>query len=337
MRNFDAWDRNRIAWAVILITVLAILAYAITHKPTQYGTEPITLTNLPVICTDASKEGQQVSKCPSTSQVFTAAGDISLVRNCPSTNCTNASGDNVLRKFRDVSATSYVEVCTVAKEDPTPVYGGSCATSAGNWAGMRWVLPVAVRQEDKNPSTFTVTPSSGVAPLTISLAWVVPGASQCEASGAWSGIKGSSGTQTIHDLMKNATYNIRCIKITGSSSTGTAKLSWILPTHNIDGSPITNLAGFRIYHGASPTILPTTVQIEDPTATTTTLGALPLGVRYFAMRSYNTVGVESTVLSNVASKDIKGESSYTVVFEDSRQVAVTPGTVPNPPTGLVVE
>jgi hypothetical protein len=328
MSDIEPTERNdRAIWAVILVMAVSVMAFAVSHAE----------TNLPVVCTDASKLGQQVNKCPSTSQQFTAAGDASLVRNCPNTNCTNASADNILRKFSEVSATSYVEVCTVEKEDPTPVYGGSCATSAGNWEGMRWVLPVAVRQEDKNPSTFTVTPMEGVAPLSVSLAWVVPGATQCEASGSWSGIKGSTGSQTIHNLTANATYNLRCIKVTGSETTGTAKVSWILPTHNVDGSPITNLAGFRIYHGVSPTTLPTSVQVDDPRATTTTLGALPLGLRYFAMRSYNTVGAESTVLSNVASKDITGDSSYVVAFEESRKVTVTPGVVPNPPTGLTVE
>src|SRR4051812_43400105 len=104
MSDIEPTERNdRAIWAVILVMAVSVMAFAVSHAE----------TNLPVVCTDASKLGQQVNKCPSTSQQFTAAGDASLVRNCPNTNCTNASADNILRKFSEVSATSYVEVCTV--------------------------------------------------------------------------------------------------------------------------------------------------------------------------------------------------------------------------------
>ena len=34
-------------------------------------------------------------------------------------------------------------------------------------------------------------------------------------------------------------------------ATGSATLSWLPPTTNIDGSPLTNLAGYKIYWGTS--------------------------------------------------------------------------------------
>lgn len=35
-------------------------------------------------------------------------------------------------------------------------------------------------------------------------------------------------------------------------ATGTATLSWSAPIHNVDGSPITSLAGYRVYVGTAP-------------------------------------------------------------------------------------
>lgn len=83
---------------------------------------------------------------------------------------------------------------------------------------------------------------------------------------------------------------------------GTATVSWTAPTQNTDGSPLTNLAGYRIYYGTSATAINTVVDI--PVATTTQrILTLPAGMHYFQMTAYNTLGVESARTA-VLSKDI---------------------------------
>ncbi len=84
---------------------------------------------------------------------------------------------------------------------------------------------------------------------------------------------------------------------------GTANLSWTAPTQNIDGSPLTDLAGFRVYHGNSANALTDVTQLPSSSVTTYVYSQLAQGAHYFAVAAYNTSGVEST-LSGVGSKTI---------------------------------
>jgi hypothetical protein len=82
-----------------------------------------------------------------------------------------------------------------------------------------------------------------------------------------------------------------------------ATLSWTTPTQNRDGTTLTNLAGYRIAYGTSPTALTQAVQVANPSAVSYTLSNLAPGTYYFALRAYTSNGTESA-LSNVLSKTI---------------------------------
>jgi hypothetical protein len=84
---------------------------------------------------------------------------------------------------------------------------------------------------------------------------------------------------------------------------GTATLNWSIPTQNIDDSPLTNLMGFRVYHGTSATSLSPVRTISSPTATSTVIDNLVSGTHYFAVSAVTTNGVESQ-LSAIGSKAI---------------------------------
>ena len=74
---------------------------------------------------------------------------------------------------------------------------------------------------------------------------------------------------------------------------GTATLSWTPPTQNTDGSALTNLAGYRIHYGTSPTALVQTVQIASAGASGYVISDLSPGTWYFAVRAYSSAGSES--------------------------------------------
>ena len=95
------------------------------------------------------------------------------------------------------------------------------------------------------------------------------------------------------------------IFFTGSTpvGTGTATLSWVKPTQNADGSALTDLAGFVLKYGNSPSTLTQRVAVNDPTMTRYTLQSLGKGTWYFTVVSYTVNGVESDV-SQVVSKTI---------------------------------
>ena len=78
-------------------------------------------------------------------------------------------------------------------------------------------------------------------------------------------------------------------------STGAATLSWTPPTQNTDGSALTNLAGYRILYGTSPTSLSQTVEIANAGVTTYVIENLSPGTYYFAVRAYTSTGAESVI------------------------------------------
>lgn len=90
---------------------------------------------------------------------------------------------------------------------------------------------------------------------------------------------------------------------TPGTGTGQATLSWTAPTQNVDGSNLTDLAGFRIYYGNSPGAMPLRQTISDPAVSQFVAGGLPSGTWYFAISAFNSSGKESD-LSSPGSKVI---------------------------------
>jgi hypothetical protein len=88
-----------------------------------------------------------------------------------------------------------------------------------------------------------------------------------------------------------------------SNSEGTASLSWTAPTEDANGTPITDLAGYRVYYGTDPNDLSQSVEVTGADTTTYVVDNLPAGTYYFAVAAYTTSGVESEQ-SNVGSKTI---------------------------------
>lgn len=96
---------------------------------------------------------------------------------------------------------------------------------------------------------------------------------------------------------------------------GEANVCWTPPTANTNGTPLTDLAGYRVVYGSTATTLDKVVQVPNPAATCQVVGNLAEGgTWYFAVKAYNSKGAESA-LSNTAPK---------------------PFTIPNAPTNVTV-
>ncbi len=84
---------------------------------------------------------------------------------------------------------------------------------------------------------------------------------------------------------------------------GTASLSWVAPTTNVDGTPLTDLAGYKIYYGTSSGNYTSNINIGN--ATNYQVANLTNGlIYYFAVTASDTSGNESGY-SNEASKTIQ--------------------------------
>lgn len=75
---------------------------------------------------------------------------------------------------------------------------------------------------------------------------------------------------------------------------GSVTLSWQPPTENADGSPLTDLEGYRIYTGQDPDALSRVIELDNPGLTRYVVENLPAGLWHFAMTSVSTDGHEST-------------------------------------------
>lgn len=84
---------------------------------------------------------------------------------------------------------------------------------------------------------------------------------------------------------------------------GRATLSWDAPSQRVDGSPLTNLAGFKLYYGTSSNNLSNVIQVSDAGARSWVVENLTVGTWFFAATAYDQGGIESA-RSNVASKTI---------------------------------
>jgi hypothetical protein len=116
--------------------------------------------------------------------------------------------------------------------------------------------------------------------------------------GTYSGI-----TITVSDGTASSALPAFSITV-ADAQTGSATLSWSAPTLNEDGSPLTNLKGYRIYYGTSSTNLGNVLEVPTPGTTTAVVENLSPATWYFALKAYNTSNVESG-FSNVASKTIR--------------------------------
>lgn len=181
-------------------------------------------------------------------------------------------------------------------------------------------------------TSFTLTQTVSSGRPTPTLTWSNPTATSCTASGdaAWTAAytaanRPVTGTVTLAALAPpNArSYTLNC----SWPGDTTATVSWAAPTTNSDGSPLTDLASYKVFWNtgdASVVDAPTAqMRVVTAPATSTVITGLTPGVWNFGVKSTKTTGVDSS-LSNIDSKTITA-----AVTNSQTRVLVFPGTVIN--------
>jgi hypothetical protein len=175
----------------------------------------------------------------------------------------------------------------------------SAATEAEVWA--KCAARVAELSETGNPSTVYICQTLRYYATAVSTCQPAPApqtkSMSCPAgtTGSWKQTSVSTVTPapgcnvTAGPWLPTAAPVDACVVVT----VGTATLSWTPPTKNIDGSALTNLAGYRISYGTSPTALVQVVQIANPGASSYVLDDLSPGTYFFTVRAYVSTGTES--------------------------------------------
>jgi hypothetical protein len=163
-----------------------------------------------------------------------------------------------------VAGTTYLFQPTVVTTDGTATFS---ATGLPSWAAI-------------NPSTGEISGS--------------PAASDV----------GTTSTIAVSAVDGSATASLPSFQITvTAASTGSATLSWVAPTLNTDGTPVTNLTGYHIYYGTSAGALSSLIDVPGAATTEYEISNLSSGTYYFVVMAYNSMGLESAA-SNQATKTI---------------------------------
>lgn len=130
------------------------------------------------------------------------------------------------------------------------------------------------------------------------------------ATGTVSGTPASSNVGTfsnivisVSDGQASAALPAFSIQVNAQVVNGSATLSWVPPTTNTDGTPLTDLTGFVISYGTSPSALSQTVTITSAATLAYTIQGLSAGTWYFEIAAVTSAGTQSAP-SNVASETI---------------------------------
>jgi len=112
--------------------------------------------------------------------------------------------------------------------------------------------------------------------------------------GAWEGI-----VISVSDGERSASLEAFALEVV-AASLGSAQLSWTAPMQNADGSPLTDLAGFRVYWGTAADELTYSMQIDNPSVSMFLVENLTPAQWFFAVTALDATGNESA-LSEVIS------------------------------------
>ena len=162
---------------------------------------------------------------------------------------------------------------------------------------------------------FTFVPAASDAnngtTLLFSLNTTLPWATFDTATGQLQGTPSAADVGTYSDLRITVSDGVASVSLPAFSiavqavATGSALLSWIPPTQNTDGSPLTNLKGYTIYWGTALNDYPSSVTVDSPGIATYFVENLaPSTTYYFVVTARNTSDVESQ-FSSVATKTIQ--------------------------------
>jgi hypothetical protein len=114
------------------------------------------------------------------------------------------------------------------------------------------------------------------------------------------GTTSSTAPQTVADTAPASTTTTTTSGSTTTSppSTTTASsssvtLGWVAPTENSNGTPITDLAGYKIHYGTASQEYTQVVSLANPSLSRYVVDSLTSGTYYFAITAYNSQGTES--------------------------------------------
>lgn len=268
----------------------ALTGQSYSFTPTAYDSRTRTLvfaiSNRPSWATFSSSSGR-LSGTPTTANVGSYSNIVIAVSDGFRTATLPAFSVQVSAAATPAPAPAPVLPPVISGTPPTSVQAGSSYAfqpTASDPGGMTLAFSV-----QNKPAWATFSIVSGLLSGT-------PSSSQ---AGVYANVIISASDGQSASALPAFSINVTSAPVV----TGTALLDLTEPTRNTDGSALTDLAGVRIYYGASPTNLTQVVQLADPAVSSYTVSNLASGTWYFGATAYTSTGTESA-LSPIVSKTI---------------------------------
>ncbi len=265
----------------------ATAGVAYSFQPTASDPEgkalAFTITNKPSWASFSSTTGR-LSGTPATANVATYS--------------------SIQIKVSDGSLTASLPAFSITVKAATstsnraPVISGTPATTAA--PGTAYSFQPVASDADGNTLGFTIQNRPTWATFSTTTG-KLSGTPASTNVGTYSGI-------TIAVSDGKATVSLPAFAIAVANppavSSRAATLSWYPPNTNTDGTPLLNLAGYRIYYGTNSASLSSTITLTNASLTTYIIENLSAGTWYFSIAARTTTGAESA-RSALASKIIR--------------------------------
>jgi hypothetical protein len=179
----------------------------------------------------------------------------------------------------------------VSEANRAPTLSGTPPTSARE--GLAYSFAPTAADADGDSLTFSIVNRP---------AWASFNASTGTLSGTPGvGTVGSYANITIKVSDGTATTALPAFSIeVQQAAMGSATLSWQAPTTRTDGTPLTNLAGYRIRYGTALGSYNNVITIPNGGITSAVVSNLPPATYYFVASAYDTTGAESNNSSAVS-------------------------------------
>lgn len=192
------------------------------------------------------------------------------------------------------SATLPAFTITVETGNRAPTISGSPATTIVE--GQAYSFTPTASDADGDTLSFTITNRPSWATFNVSTGRLsgTPGAGTV---GTYSNIQIRVSDGTAEAALPAFSIAVQ------QAANGSATLSWNAPTTRTDGSPLTNLAGYRLRYGNSSGNYPNTITITNPGLTSYVVDNLASGNWFFVLAAYDSAGLESSN-TNPVSKTI---------------------------------
>lgn len=173
---------------------------------------------------------------------------------------------------------------TVASVNQPPTISGAAPTSVT--AGQAYSFQPSASDPDGSTLTFNITNRPSWATFSSS-------------TGRLSGTPSTTDVGTYGNIVISVSDGTSAASLGAFSiavmqgSNGSVTLSWSPPTTNSDGSPLVDLAGYRIVYGQASGQYTQVVDVPTAAVTSAMIENLAPSTWYFAVKAYTRTGIES--------------------------------------------